>query len=209
MLEQLDTDNLYASFKCFNENNIKVIDDTIKTLEEKRKKIASNEVQVYLNILLKAMIIGCDFRIKHGMTAPYCHEYYIVSRSNKYIDHEYFEPVTCSKDWKINMPKALYRYLVEKKSWAREDFYQLLVRTDIAWKKLEEHFKSRNYIPNAYEPSSNYVLGRHIATGYETDGFENILAGKCMGTYSSMTTSMQNDLAMELIQIKYDWLKTI
>lgn len=180
------------------------IDYTDKAIKERKDAIAAQENEIAgLNaeiaeleahkeklccaILLDAIIVGIDdFRIRHGMIAPYAHGYEIRKLG-----------VSCSGDWMTSMPKLLYKFLTEKKGWETENFKQLKDKVAAKWDELPA-----DYNPDTYVPSKEYLHGNHIANGYETDGFFNIVAGRCGGTYSSMTTATQNELSKQLVVLR-------
>ncbi len=165
-------------------------------IEAQQKAKEDAQKQKYLNICLDAIIVGTDnFKARHGSIAPYTNGYYIQSHNNV-IKREFCEPVTASSFEKL--PEVLYHYLKNIAGWTDKDFAGLKRRTDADWKALP-----KSYTPNYYQTqSSEYLHGHHIATGYEIDGFDNIVKERLGGTYSSMTTGSQNDLAVKLIALK-------
>ena len=143
-----------------------------------------------LTILQDALIIGCDFQIKHGSVAPYSHGYYVIS---KYVGDGFCRSVTCSEHWLSAMPEVLYNYLL-KTGWTDEDFLALKERVDTAWAD-----RSESYVKDIYDTKEYF---HHIANGYETDGLNQVVSGQCHGTWSNCTTSTQNDTAEELIILR-------
>lgn len=148
----------------------------------------------YKDMLLDALIVGADnFKVRHHEIAPYTTGFSVEHPSIK----GYCAPVYCYKDWYKELPKNLYTYLTDELNWGEKQFEELKIKTDDAWGSLP-----LGYEPDAFEPEKNSLHGHHIANGYETDGFSEIVKGRCGGTYSSYTTSRQNDLARELIVLK-------
>ena len=143
-----------------------------------------------LTILQDALIIGCDFQIKHGSIAPYSHGYFVTS---EYVDEGFCRSVTCSEHWLSTMPEVLYNYLL-KTGWTDEDFLALKERVDTAWAN-----RSKSYVKDIYDTKEYF---HHIANGYETDGLNQVVSGRCYGTWSNCTTSTQNDTAEELIILR-------
>lgn len=139
--------------------------------------------------LLIAMVAGHKFKVRHGMTAPYAHGYYVQSDE---IKDYYCQPVTCTENWHENLPIRLEKYLIEK-GWTDKDFDKL---TQDANKVYQNQL---NLTPDMYEPI------RRVATGYEiTDSktYAKILKGEYDGTYNTMTTVSQNDLSAQLIFLR-------
>lgn len=171
----------------------------IKTKEEQVKNELKN-ITARINeckekILLNAIVHGADFSIRHGMSAPYTHSYYITYLPDRKYLSDYCENVTGNaSDWWNEMPKKLREELDNKKGWTIDRYKEVEEKTKAIVKKLP-----KKYNPKEYEPSDTYLHGRHIANGYETDGFSNIVRGKCFGTYASYTTGTQCELARELI----------
>ena len=62
-----------------------------------------------LTTLQDALIIGCDFLIRHGSIAPYTHGYFVIS---KYVKDGFCRSVTCSEHWLSAMPEVLYLSLI-------------------------------------------------------------------------------------------------
>ena len=144
----------------------------------------------HLTTLQDALIIGSDFQIKHGSVAPYSHGYYVIS---KYVGDGFCRSVTCSEHWLSSIPEVLYDYLL-KTGWTDEDFLALKERVDTAWTNRNESYEKDIYATDGYS--------RHIADGYETDGLNQIVSGRCPGTWSNYTTSTQNNTAEELIILR-------
>lgn len=144
--------------------------------------------------LLDAMIVGAGgFRVKHGMIAPYTHGYTV---KHDMFSKCYCDPVTCSSNWMKELPERLFNYLTKQEGWTDYGrFEKLAEETKIAWNNLPTDYDPRTY-------SETDSIRRHVANGYETDGFYNIVKGNCFGTYSTCTTGNQNDLAKELIVLK-------
>lgn len=162
------------------ENEIAGLNAEIAELEAHKEKLCCA-------ILLDAIIVGIDdFRIRHGMIGPYMHGYEVRKIG-----------VSCSGDWMTNMPKLLYKFLTVKKGWDTENFKQLKNEVAAKWVELPT-----DYNPDTHAPSKEYLHGNYIANGYETDGFFNIVAGRCGGTYSSMTTTTQNELSKQLVVLR-------
>ena len=143
-----------------------------------------------LTILQDALIIGCDFLIRHGSIAPYTHGYFVIS---KYVKDGFCRSVTCSEHWLSAMPEVLYNYLT-KAGWTDEDFQSLKTRVDAEWAKRNESYEKDIYKNDAY---SHYT-----ANGYEKDGLNQIVSSQCHGTWSNCTTTTQNDTAEELIILR-------
>lgn len=180
---------------------IKAMEDIIKANESqneelngKIEKLHQNAKSERMNLLLDAIIIGETFKARHGMIAPYSHGYYVSADFIK----GYCEPVTGDNPWFRTLPERLYTYLTKKAHWTEDMFNELAVRVDAAWKAFPTSYNPDEYVPD----SSQYLHGNHVANGYETDGFFNIVRGRCHGTYSSMTTTSQNDLSQDLIVLK-------
>ncbi len=200
------------------EQKIKEMQDKVSVQEQKtealREKIAKREQKILdktkaecLDVCLDAIVVGAmDLKARHGSIAPYTHGYYINSSGNSPIKREFCQPVTSKSFW--DLPTQLYNYLT-KNGWGYEDFMKLKSESDKLWDNLP-----KDYNPHFYEESKNtehYLHGNYIANGYETDGFDDIVKGRCGGTYSSMTTSSQNDLSGYLILLKgycLDWFNT-
>ena len=159
------------------------------------KEIKAETEAECINICLDALIVGTDnLRAKHGESAPYSTSYY-VNDIDSPVKHEFCRAVTSNKF--EDLPAALYRYFC-KQGWAYEQFLDLKKRSDKLWKALPT-----SYTPNFYKTEDRNELHRHhIANGYETDGFDNIVKGYLGGTYSSYTTCSQNDLSITLIALK-------
>lgn len=171
------------------------IEDSCDFFQIKLDKLLNKDIEEKKTILLDAMIIGAGgFTVRHGMSAPYTNEYMV---KHDMFKNCYCAPVACNSNWMEKLPELLYAYLVDDKNWTDEQFADLKAETDKAWAEFPV-----DYHPDEYEPSDEYLHGRHIANGYERDGFANIVRGKCFGTYSSYTTSMQNELAKQLIVLK-------
>lgn len=143
-----------------------------------------------LTILQDALIIGCDFLIRHGSIAPYTHGYFVIS---KYVKDGFCRSVTCSEHWLSAMPEVLYNYLT-KAGWTDEDFQSLKTRVNTEWAKRNESYEKDIYKNDAY---SHYT-----ANGYEKDGLNQIVSSQCHGTWSNYTTTTQNDTAEELIILR-------
>ena len=178
--EQIE--KLNAEIYSLQNDIIKINDKELKFLE-------------YKDMLLDAIIVGADgFQVRHHEIAPYTTGFSISHPSIK----GFCAPVYCYKDWYEELPKNLYKYLTEKLNWGGKEFAELKVKTDDAWSGLPF-----GYEPDAFEAEKSSSLHEHhIANGYETDGFSEIIKGHCYGTYSSYTTSRQNELAKELIVLK-------
>jgi len=178
------------------QNIDKEIDNKQQELDKlmiQKQEIAAKRKEQMKEILLDALIIGAGgFKVRHGMTAPYSHGYYAQHEMMK----EFCKPVTCDSVWTSNIPELLYKYL-EGKGWTDADYEELKVKSDSLWSQMPD-----KYDATLYEPSKTYLHGNHVASGYEVDGFYNIVKGRCGGTYSSMTTTTQNDLSRELIILK-------
>lgn len=198
-----------------NTNNInKSIEEkkeTISTLQaqiadlQKKVKIAETELNGFIDkinvakeqVLLNAMIHGADFRVRHGMTAPYTHEYYVTYLPNRKFLCDFCEKITTTNfDWWNYLPAKLRKFLDEN-DWTEEKYNELQKKTETIVKNLP-----KKYNPNEYAPADKYLHGNHIANGYEVDGFSNIVRGRCGGTYSSYTTSLQNELSKQLIVLR-------
>ena len=164
------------------------------------QKAAEEEImkEKCVKICLDALIVGTDnLRARHGEVAPYSRAYYVASGKGSPIEREFCEPVT-AKTFE-ELPAALYYYLKNEKQWKMEDFASLSRRTNKLWKALPE-----TYTPEYYSSRnpSEYLHRNYIANGYETNGFDDIVKGKCSGTYSSFTTGSQNNLSAKLIALK-------
>lgn len=144
----------------------------------------------HLKILQDALIIGCDFLIRHGSIVPYTHGYFVIS---KYVKNGFCRSVTCSEHWLSAMPEVLYNYLT-KAGWTDEDFQSLKTRVDAEWAKRNESYEKDIY--------KNDTYSHYIAKGYETDGLNQIVSGQCEGNWSTYTTNTQNELAEELIILR-------
>lgn len=143
-----------------------------------------------LTILQDALIIGCDFLIRHGSIAPYTHGYFVIS---KYVKDGFCRSVTCSEHWLSAMPEVLYNYLT-KAGWTDEDFQSLKTRVDAEWAKRNESYEKDIY--------KNDTYSHYTANGYEKDGLNQIVSSQCHGTWSNCTTTTQNELAEELIILR-------
>ena len=143
-----------------------------------------------LTILQDALIIGCDFLIRHGSIAPYTHGYFVIS---KYVKDGFCRSVTCSEHWLSAMPEVLYNYLT-KAGWNDEDFQSLKTRVDAEWAKRNESYEKDIY--------KNDTYSHYTANGYEKDGLNQIVSSQCHGTWSNCTTTTQNDTAEELIILR-------
>lgn len=143
-----------------------------------------------LTTLQDALIIGCDFLIRHGSIAPYTNGYFVIST---YVKDGFCRAVTCSEHWLSAMPEVLYNYLT-KAGWTDEDFQSLKTRVDAKWANRNESYEKDIYKNDAY---SHYT-----ANGYETDGLNQIVSSQCHGTWSNYTTTTQNDTAEELIILR-------
>lgn len=143
-----------------------------------------------LTILQDALIIGCDFLIRHGSIAPYTHGYFVIS---KYVKDGFCRSVTCSEHWLSAMPEVLYNYLT-KAGWTDEDFQSLKTRVDAEWAKRNESYEKDIY--------KNDTYSHYTANGYEKDGLNQIVSSQCHGTWSNCTTTTQNDTAEELIILR-------
>ena len=143
-----------------------------------------------LTILQDALIIGCDFLIRHGSIAPYTHGYFVIS---KYVKDGFCRSVTCSEHWLSAMPEVLYNYLT-KAGWTDEDFQSLKTRVDAEWAKRNESYEKDIY--------KNDTYSHYTANGYEKDGLNQIVSSQCHGTWSNYTTTTQNDTAEELIILR-------
>lgn len=143
-----------------------------------------------LTTLQDALIIGCDFLIRHGSIAPYTHGYFVIS---KYVKDGFCRSVTCSEHWLSAMPEVLYNYLT-KAGWNDEDFQSLKTRVDAEWAKRNESYEKDIY--------KNDTYSHYTANGYEKDGLNQIVSSQCHGTWSNCTTTTQNDTAEELIILR-------
>ena len=143
-----------------------------------------------LTTLQDALIIGCDFLIRHGSIAPYTHGYFVIS---KYVKDGFCRSVTCSEHWLSAMPEVLYNYLT-KAGWTDEDFQSLKTRVDAEWAKRNESYEKDIY--------KNDTYSHYTANGYEKDGLNQIVSSQCHGTWSNCTTTTQNELAEELIILR-------
>lgn len=143
-----------------------------------------------LTTLKDALIIGCDFLIRHGSIAPYTHGYFVIS---KYVKDGFCRSVTCSEHWLSAMPEVLYNYLT-KAGWTDEDFQSLKTRVDAEWAKRNESYEKDIY--------KNDTYSHYTANGYEKDGLNQIVSSQCHGTWSNCTTTTQNELAEELIILR-------
>ena len=143
-----------------------------------------------LTILQDALIIGCDFLIRHFSIVPYPHGYFVIS---KYVKDGFCRSVTCSEHWLSAMPEVLYNYLT-KAGWTDEDFQSLKTRVDAEWAKRNESYEKDIY--------KNDTYSHYTANGYEKDGLNQIVSSQCHGTWSNCTTTTQNDTAEELIILR-------
>ena len=174
-----------------NKNKIDFIAKNLKDAKNNVTDLQKELEQAYNEIVLDAMIIGCDFQIKHGSIAPYEHGYYVKSN---FLEKHFCEPVTCKENWITNMPDVLRSYLSCVRNWEHKDFMALKQRVDDAWNARNE-----SYIKDAYEIKS---YGNHVANGYETEGLNQIVKGQLHGTWSTCTTSSQNDTTEELVILR-------
>lgn len=159
-------------------------------IDTKISEINNQEADIAKDILLKAIITGTDFKIRHGSIAPYETGYMIVS---DYVTDNFCKSVTYNGDeWWKGITDKLYNYLISQKNWTAKEFDDLEKHVKKAVKNLPT-----SYNPDRYGPD-NSLHGHHIADGYERDGFKNIVLGRCHGTWSSSTTCAQNDLAVAL-----------
>lgn len=175
-------------------NEIEKKEREIKNLKAEIEQLKDKKEKLYYNVLLDALIIGAgEFKIRHGMIAPYTHGYEVRNKNRSIVTW-----VRCGNaTWIECIPKLLYKYLVNEQCWTVEQFENLKEQVNEKWSTLPS-----SYDPDKYTPSKDYLHGNYIANGYETDGFSNIIAGRCGGTYSSMTTTAQNELARQLIVLK-------
>lgn len=158
-------------------------------IDDKISEVKNQEADIAKDILLKAIITGTRFKIRHGSVAPYSTGYMIVSND---VTDNYCKSVTyCSDKWWY-IVNNLYEYLTSQKNWTAKEFIELEKDTKKSIKNLPV-----KYNPDRYGPD-NSLHGHHIADGYERDGFKNIVLGHCHGTWSSSTTCAQNDLAVAL-----------
>ncbi len=184
-------------------NHIKNLNEKIteiKTTIEKSERIINEntrKINKYKeDILLNAMIHGADFKVRHGMTGPYEYGYYATYIPNRSYLQNYSEQIkTSSGEWWKILPEKLREYLDNKKHWTLEQYQYIKAKTEIIISKLP-----KSYNPETYKQTDPY--NHHVANGYETDGFSNILSGKCSGTYSSCTTTSQNELSRQLIVLR-------
>ena len=176
---------------------IEKLNEEINDLQNDIIKINDKELKFleYKDLLLDAMIVGADdFKVRHHEIAPYTTGFSVSHPSIK----GFCAPVYCYEKWYEELPKKLYTYLTDKLNWGEKEFAELKIKTEDAWFSLPF-----GYEPEAFEAEKKNALhGHHIANGYETDGFSEIIKGYCGGTYSSWTTSTQNDLSRELIVLK-------
>lgn len=170
--------------------------EEIKNLKKEAEKLAVKRNKELAKIVLDAAIIGADnFRVKHGMDAPYSHAYYMTNDVTKKNNH-YCQPVTCQRDWAENLPIKMVTYLLDN-GWTDADFAKLQADTNAAWAAFPTTYSNDVYAA----PLSDWS-NHHVANGYETNGFGNIVAGGCHGTYSNCTTTSQNQLSQDLIILK-------
>ncbi len=175
------------------------------SLAKKRASVLKSTEKECIDICLDALVVGAyDMQLKHGMTAPYSHSFYVSEKKMaERINTDTKNPIesgfcrTVTGNSLFEMPKNLYKYLTEKKGWSYPEFKALKEETDKLFKALPD-----DYTPDLYKTPANSWDRGHIANGYENDGFDSIVRGKCHGTYSSMTTASQNDLAEFLIVCK-------
>ena len=174
----------------------------LKASYEKKKEKSKDEIKKYcVDICLDALVVGAyGMHMAHGETAPYYHSYY-VTPGYRYSDknpipHTFCYSVT-SKSWD-KLPESLYNFLTEKQNWKLSDFEELKKESDKLWELEPEGYHADFYEQN----KKQYLHGNHIANGYETDGFDSIALNKCGGTYSSCTTSSQNELARVIVALR-------
>lgn len=184
--------------KCNDINKLqKEIDEKQQELDALNSKI--NEMKNSLmkercELLLDAMIVGAGtFKVRHGMSAPYTHSYYVRSPLCK----GFCQPVTSRDEWYKKLPEKLYNYLITQCDWDDSEFKLLESEVKAAWDNLP-----KGYNDVIYKRVDGDKYSHHIANGYESDGFYHIMMGECHGTYSSMTTCTQNELSRELIVLK-------
>lgn len=158
-------------------------------INDKISEISKQEADIAKDILLKAIITGTNFKIRHGSVAPYSTGYMIVSDN---VTDNYCKSVVYHGDEWWNITNYLYDYLISEKNWTAKEFIELEKETRKSIKNLPVKYNPKRYGPD------NSLHGHHIADGYEKDGFKNIILGRCHGTWSSMTTCAQNDLAVAL-----------
>lgn len=191
---QKEHDNLKTLIEQETEK-LKVLEENIKAEESRQKEQHKGEC---IDICLDAIIVGAsDLNIRHGSIAPYTTGYYINDRGNSPVEHGYCNKVT-SQGGIYQTAVNLYSYLVDKKNWTYDNFKELKKESDKLWDSLPKAYTPDYYVHD----DGKYLHGNHIADGYEADGFADIVKGGCGGTYSSMTTSTQNELARELIVLK-------
>ena len=173
------------------------------SLQKKNSFILKATEEECINICLDALVVGAyDMKAKNGSIAPYTTGYYVtpaykerIPDTKNPIEHTFCASVTGNKF--EDLPKNLYKYLTEKKNWGYADFKKLKDETDRLFNELPT-----DYTPDFYKRPANSWDRGHIADGYETNGFDNIVKRRCGGDWSSMTTCAQNDLSVLLTVCK-------
>ena len=189
---QKQIDELKAKLSATKKTGRTLKSDYTKAIKQEQAELAKSKPR--RDLLLDAMIIGAKFTVRHGMIAPYSHGYYVTS---EYVKEGFCRTISCGNPWYEYLPKMTYDYLI-KNGWGDKEFKQLQKDVDEAWAAFPTDYNATEYTPDRQK----YLHGNHVANGYETDGFANIIEGRCGGTYSSCTTSTQNDLSRELIILK-------
>lgn len=207
---QKQIDELKAKLSATKKTGRTLKSDYTKAVKQEQAELAKSKPR--RDLLLDAMIIGAKFKVSHGMIAPYSYGYYVTSECVNEGFCRTIDGVTVTgshksvvvdvafsygSPWYEHLPQMTYNYLINN-GWGDKEFNQLQKDVDTAWAAFPTDYHSGEYKPD----KQKYLHGNHIANGYETDGFSNIIAGRCGGTYSSCTTCSQNDLSRELIILK-------
>lgn len=139
------------------------------------------------DILLAAMVYDEDFRARYTMTAPYTHGYTVVS---PFVKDDFCKAISVGREWFDQLPKALMTYLAKYRP--EYDYTDLLTRVRAKVKQ----------VAFGDEP-----MTRQVANGYEVnlseDAVIRIISGNYQGTWSTMTPSSQNNLARQLMALRY------
>lgn len=185
-------------FKYRTERKNKEKEDALKKQYGEIEKNAGITYQEVKDKLIDTIIVGAGLKIIHSEVAPYTTGYAIIKKAENSNKRDYIASYTGT----FNGYADLFNRLIEqtfynllKRGWTKENFKELFEKSDKAWESLP-----KEYTPNKYF-AQNYGT-THVADGYETDGFNDIVMGRCHGTYSTWTTDSQNDLSETLIVLK-------
>lgn len=162
------------------------------------EKNAGITYQEAKNKIIDAIIVGAGLKVIHSEVAPYTTGYAIVKEAKNSNKRDYVASYTGEVHGYVDLFNQLSEqafYGLLKKGWVKQDFEELFKESDKAWGDLP-----KEYTPNKYYAQNRGEL--HVANGYETDGFNDIVMGRCHGVYSTWTTTSQNKLSETLIMLK-------